>query len=236
MTTNHSSTANEIWAVADLLRGDFKQSQYGRVILPFALLRRLECVLADTKEAVLAKVTVVEAMPIEVQGPLLLREASSDGTPRHFYNTSPMDLSKLGETGTADNLEAYLNAFSDDAREIFEHFRFTEFIQKLDEANLLYLVVKRFANWDLSPAVISNHQMGLAFEELIRKFAESSNETAGEHFTPRDIVRLTTALVFGEDDDVLRRPGVVPASSGPSTTPLRGRVGFSPAGWSISTS
>jgi len=209
MTTNHSSTANEIWAVADLLRGDFKQSQYGRVILPFALLRRLECVLADTKEAVLAKVTAVEAMPIEVQGPLLLREASSDGTARHFYNTSSMDLSKLGETGTADNLEAYINAFSDDAREIFEHFRFSEFIQKLDEANLLYLVVKRFANWDLSPAAISNHEMGLAFEELIRKFAESSNETAGEHFTPRDIVRLTTALVFGEDDDVLLLPGIV---------------------------
>jgi type I restriction enzyme M protein len=124
MTTNHSSTATEIWAVADLLRGDFKQSQYGRVFLPFALLRRLECVLAATKNTVLAKVPEIEAMPIEVQGPLLLREASSDGTPRHFYNTSAMDLSKLGETGTADNLEAYLNAFSDDAREIFEHFRF----------------------------------------------------------------------------------------------------------------
>lgn len=209
MTNNHSSTANEIWAVADLLRGDFKQSQYGRIILPFALLRRLECVLAGTKGAVLAKVIEVEAMPVEVQNALLLREASSDGTLRHFYNTSAMDLGKLGETGTGDNLEAYINAFSDDAREIFEHFRFSEFIQKLDEANLLYLVVKRFAKWDLSPAAISNHEMGLAFEELIRKFAESSNETAGEHFTPRDIVRLTTALVFGEDDDILNRPGIV---------------------------
>ncbi|MEC5129550.1 class I SAM-dependent DNA methyltransferase [Verrucomicrobiales bacterium BCK34] len=209
MTNNHSSTANEIWAVADLLRGDFRQSQYGRIILPFALLRRLECVLADTKDAVLAKAGEIESMPIEIQGPLLLREASSDGTARHFYNTSLMDLSKLGETGTADNLEAYINAFSDDAREIFEHFRFSEFIRALDEANLLYLVIKRFANWDLSPEAISNHEMGLAFEELIRKFAESSNDTAGEHFTPRDIVRLTTALVFGEDDDALNRPGIV---------------------------
>ncbi len=111
--------------------------------------------------------------------------------------------------GTAANLERYVQSFSSDAREIFEHFKFSEFIHQLDAANLLYLVVQRFASWDLSPKAIDNYHMGLVFEELIRKFAESSNETAGEHFTPRDIVRLTTALVFMEDDAVLTRPGIV---------------------------
>jgi type I restriction enzyme M protein len=204
MPPNFSSTANEIWAVADLLRGDFKQSQYGRIILPFALLRRLECVLAPTKARVLAKVPAVAAMPVEAQEKLLLREAG-----QHFYNTSPMDLGKLGETDTARNLETYVQSFSADAREIFEHFKFLDFVHLLDDANLLYLVVQRFAAWDLSPKAIDNYHMGLVFEELIRKFAESSNETAGEHFTPRDIVRLTTALVFIEDDELLTLEGIV---------------------------
>jgi len=204
MPPNFSSTANEIWAVADLLRGDFKQSQYGRIILPFALLRRLECVLAPTKAAVLAKLPAVAAMPVEAQEKLLLREAK-----HFFYNTSPMDLGKLGETDTARNLETYVQSFSADAREIFEHFKFADFIHLLDDANLLYLIIQRFAAWDLSPKAIDNYHMGLVFEELIRKFAESSNETAGEHFTPRDIVRLTTALVFIEDDDLLTREGIV---------------------------
>ena len=204
MPPNFSSTANEIWAVADLLRGDFKQSQYGRIILPFALLRRLECVLAPTKAAVLAKAPAVAAMPVEAQEKLLLREAK-----HFFYNTSPMDLGKLGETDTARNLETYIQSFSPDAREIFEHFKFADFVHLLDDANLLYLVIQRFAAWDLSPKAIDNYHMGLVFEELIRKFAESSNETAGEHFTPRDIVRLTTALVFIEDDDLLTLEGIV---------------------------
>jgi type I restriction enzyme M protein len=204
MPPNFSSTANEIWAVADLLRGDFKQSQYGRIILPFALLRRLECVLAPTKAAVLAKLPAVAAMPVEAQEKLLLREAK-----QHFYNTSPMDLGKLGETDTARNLETYVQSFSADAREIFEHFKFLDFVHLLDDANLLYLIVQRFAAWDLSPKAIDNYHMGLVFEELIRKFAESSNETAGEHFTPRDIVRLTTALVFIEDDELLTLEGIV---------------------------
>jgi type I restriction enzyme M protein len=204
MPPNFSSTANEIWAVADLLRGDFRQSQYGRVILPFALLRRLECVLAPTKPAVLAKLPAVAKMPVEAQEKLLLREAK-----QFFYNSSGMDLSSLGSSDTAADLEKYVQSFSPDAREIFEHFKFSEFIHQLDAANLLYLVVQRFAAWNLSPKAIDNHHMGLVFEELIRKFAESSNDTAGEHFTPRDIVRLTTALVFMEDDEVLTRPGIV---------------------------
>jgi len=204
MSPNFSSTANEIWAVADLLRGDFRQSQYGRIILPFALLRRLECVLAPTKAAVIAKLPSVTKMPVEAQEKLLLREAK-----QFFYNTSPMSMASLGSSDTAANLEKYIQSFSPDAREIFEHFKFADFIHLLDDANLLYLVIPRFSAWDPSPKAIDNYHMGLVFEELIRKFAESSNDTAGEHFTPRDIVRLTTALVFIEDDDLLTRMGIV---------------------------
>lgn len=202
--TNFSSMAAFLWSVADLLRGDFKQSQYGRVILPFTVLRRLECVLAPTKQAVLDKLPVVEKLD-ENAADAILRHASG----QHFYNTSPLDLSKLGETQPRLNLERYIRSFSYDAREIFEHFKFYEFIQQLDDANLLYKVAKKFAEADLSPSSVSNHDMGLIFEDLIRRFAESSNETAGEHFTPRDIVRLTTSLVFADDDAALTKPGLI---------------------------
>lgn len=126
-----------------------------------------------------------------------------------FFNTSPMDLSKLGSTDIESNLLTYVQSFSRDAREIFEHFRFDEFVHALAEANLLFKVVKKVASTDLHPETITNHEMGLVFEELIRRFAEGSNETAGEHFTPRDIVRLTTSLVFMEDDDALTRDGII---------------------------
>ena len=203
---NFSQTAAFIWSVADLLRGDFKQSQYGRVILPFTLLRRLECVLEADKQAVLDANEKVKGMnlPEEAAEKLVLRATS-----HNFYNISPMSLAKLGESGIKDNLDNYIQCFSKDAREIFEHFKFDEFVGLLGDANLLYKVVQKFANTDLSPDAISNHQMGLVFEELIRRFAESSNETAGEHFTPRDIVRLTTSLVFMEDDDALTKEGII---------------------------
>jgi type I restriction enzyme M protein len=207
MSVSSNNLAAESWAIADLLRGDFKQSQYGRIILPFCLLRRLECVLAPTKEAVLAKFEEIKAMnlPEEAQEKMLLRATNG----LSFFNTSKMDLSKLGESGIKANLENYLQGFSKDAREIFEHFKFMEFVGLLNDANLLYKVVQKVRTIDLSPKVISNHDMGLLFEELIRRFAESSNETAGEHFTPRDIVRLTTSLVFMEDDDALQKPGII---------------------------
>lgn len=203
---NFSQTAAFIWSVADLLRGDFKQSQYGRVILPFTLLRRLECVLESDKAAVLAAHVKVKGMnlPEEAAEKMILRETS-----QNFFNVSPMSLDKLGETGIKDNLDNYIQCFSKDAREIFEYFKFDEFVGLLSDSNLLYKVVQKFANTDLSPKAISNHEMGLVFEELIRRFAESSNETAGEHFTPRDIVRLTTSLVFMEDDDVLTKEGII---------------------------
>ena len=212
MPHSHNNLAAFIWSVADLLRGDFKQSQYGRIILPFTLLRRLECVLAPSKAAVLAKYEQVKTMNLPESGKekLLLpatRIAKEQGLT--FFNTSPMDLSKLGQNDIKDNLNNYIQSFSKDAREIFEHFRFDEFIDALNANNLLFKVVQQFRSVDLSPAVVSNHDMGLVFEELIRRFAESSNETAGEHFTPRDIVELTTSLVFMEDDDALTKEGVI---------------------------
>jgi len=206
MTKNFSQTAAFIWSVADLLRGDFKQSQYGRVILPFTLLRRLECVLENTKADVVAESQRIAGMdlPEEAQEKFIIRASK-----HAFYNISPMDLSKMGQSDIKDNLNTYIQSFSKDAREIFEHFKFEEFVGQLADANLLYKVVQKFANTDLSPENISNHEMGFVFEELIRRFAESSNETAGEHFTPRDIVRLTTSLVFMEDDDALTKDGII---------------------------
>ena len=206
MIKNFSQTAAFIWSVADLLRGDFKQSQYGRIILPFTLLRRLECVLVETKDAVVAENQRIaeKGLSEEAQESFLIRASK-----RPFYNTSPMDLSKMGQSDIKDNLNTYVQSFSKDAREIFEHFKFEEFVGQLADANLLYKVVRMFATTDLSPETISNHEMGFVFEELIRRFAESSNETAGEHFTPRDIVRLTTSLVFMEDDDALTKDGII---------------------------
>jgi type I restriction enzyme M protein len=230
MSQTSNNLASESWAIADLLRGDFKQSQYGRIILPFCLLRRLECVLEPTKEAVLAKFQEIQPMnlPEEAHEKMLLRATkttqNSDGL--SFFNTSKMDLSKLGETGIKANLENYIQGFSKDAREIFEHFKFMEFVGLLNDANLLYKVVQKIRTIDLSPKAISNHDMGLVFEELIRRFAEGSNETAGEHFTPRDIVRLTTSLVFMEDDEALTKPGIIRTIYDPTA----GTGGFLSAG------
>ena len=207
MATSFSQTAAYIWNLADLLRGDFKQSQYGRVILPFTILRRLECVLEASKPKVLKEVErlkTLKKLEPEAREKFLFKAAGGS-----FYNTSPMDLSKLGSSDTKSNLLNYVDNFSEGAREIFEHFRFDEFVAKLDEANLLFKIVQKVSTMDLSPGAISNHDMGLVFEELIRRFAESSNETAGEHFTPRDIVRLTTSLVFMEDNEALTEKGII---------------------------
>ena len=194
-----------IWSVADLLRGDYKQSEYGKVILPFTVLRRLDCVLESTKPAVLAELAKRTAAKVNPE-PFLLRKSGT-----LFYNTSPLDLKKLmgDQDHIGENLRAYLQAFSPAVRDIFESFEFHIQIDRLQKASLLYLVTEKFANIDLHPAVVSNNQMGAVFEELIRKFAELSNETAGEHFTPRDAIRLMVNLLFIEDDDALTKPGVV---------------------------
>lgn len=203
-TENHSQTAAFLWSIADLLRGDFKQSQYGRIILPFTLLRRMECVLAPTKDEVIKQTFAQEGRPDSVREMILLRAAG-----QQFFNASPLTLSTLSDTQTAADLMSYVQSFSKDAREIFEHFHFEEFVQQLGNANLLYQVVQRFAATDLSPERISNFGMGIIFEELIRKFAESSNETAGEHFTPRDIVHLSTSLVITDQDHKLAPNSIV---------------------------
>lgn len=194
-----------IWSVADLLRGDYKQSEYGKVILPFTVLRRLDCVLEHTKVAVLAEKHKREGAGLNPEA-FLLR---TTGT--HFYNTSPLDLKKLmgDQDHIAENLRAYIQAFSPAVRDIFENFEFHTQIDKLAKAGLLYMVTEKFTTIDLHPNAVSNAEMGAVFEELIRKFAELSNETAGEHFTPREVIRLMVDLLFIEDDAALRQPGVV---------------------------
>ena len=194
-----------IWSTADLLRGDYKQSDYGKIILPFTLLRRLECVLEPTRDDVLKEFEARKDLNIPLEQ-FLVRKSNNS-----FYNTSNFTLSKLmaDSNNLRDNLESYINSFSANAREIFEKYDFNAQIDKLNDNNLLYLIVEKFSSFDLTPKHVSNHQMGLMFEELIRKFAEQSNETAGEHFTPRDIVRLTTSLLFTLDDEALTKSAVV---------------------------
>jgi type I restriction enzyme M protein len=194
-----------IWSVADLLRGDYKQSEYGKVILPFTVLRRLDCVLESTKGAVLSELERRKKAAVN-PGPFLLRKSG-----QLFYNTSPLDLKKLmgDQDHIGENLRAYMHAFSPEVRDIFERFEFHTQIDRLQKAKLLYLVAEKFATIDLHPDAVSNAQMGAVFEELIRKFAELSNETAGEHFTPREVIRLMVNLIFIEDDDALTKPGVV---------------------------
>ena len=202
---NSTSLSALLWSVADLLRGDYKQSEYGRVILPFTVLRRLDCVLEPTKAAVLAEKEKREKAGLNPE-PFLIQKSG-----QHFVNTSPMDLKKvLGDADhVRENLLAYVRAFSPAVRDIFDAFDFAVQVERLDKAKLLYLVTQRFANFDLHPDAVSNAQMGHVFEELIRRFAELSNETAGEHFTPREVIRLMVNLLFIEDDDGLSKPGVV---------------------------
>ena len=202
---NQQTLSAFIWSVADLLRGDYKQSDYGKVILPFTVLRRLDCVLEPTKAAVLAELAEKTKQGINPE-PFLRRKAGVN-----FFNQSPMDLKKLlGDPDyVALNLTTYIQGFSPEVRDIFERFEFQVQIERLAKSGLLYQVTEKFAQIDLHPEVVSNMQMGLVFEELIRKFAEISNETAGEHFTPREVIKLMVNLIFIEDDDVLSKPGVV---------------------------
>jgi type I restriction enzyme M protein len=202
---NHQSLSAFIWSVADLLRGDYRQSDYGKIILPFTVLRRLDCVLESTKAAVLAEHEEKKKLGLNAD-PFLLRKAKQS-----FYNISPLDMKKLmgDQDHIKENLFSYIQGFSEAVRDIFERFEFYAQIDKLAKSGLLYQVTEKFVNVDLHPDKVSNSQMGLVFEELIRKFAEISNETAGEHFTPREVIRLMVNLLFIEDDQVLAKAGVV---------------------------
>jgi type I restriction enzyme M protein len=205
MASSFNELSSFIWSVADLLRGDFKQSEYGRVILPFTVLRRLDCVLAPTKDAALKEHAARQAAGIAFE-PFVKRKTGLD-----FYNVSSLDMGKLmgDQDNIRANLDSYIQGFAPDVRSIFEHFDFAVTLERLHKARLLYLVTERFAGISLNPERVDNVQMGLVFEELIRKFAELSNETAGEHFTPREVIRLMVNLLFIEDSEALTAPGVV---------------------------
>jgi type I restriction enzyme M protein len=204
--SNSKELANFIWSIADLLRGDYKQSDYGKVILPLTVLRRLDCVLQKSKANVLAKFEQVKTMNIQNLDPILNKVAGYN-----FHNRSLFDFDKLiaDPNNIAANLRNYINGFSEDAREIIEQFEFENQITKLDDNNLLFMVLKRFQETDLNPKRISSMEMGSMFEELIRKFAEISNETAGEHFTPREVIRLMVNLLFINDSEALTQKGIV---------------------------
>ncbi len=203
---SENNLAGFIWSVADILRGDYKQSMYGRIILPFTVLRRLDCILEPTREQVLQEHERLQKEGIEKIAPFL-----TSITGRQFYNTSSLNFSRLLDdpNNIKINLESYLSEFSANARDIFDHFEFQTYIQQLEDRELLYPVTRRFAEVDLHPGVVDNRDMGYIFEELIRRFSELSNETAGHHFTPREVIQLMVDLIFYLDDDALSVPGTV---------------------------
>lgn len=206
---NHHQLSNFIWQIADLLRGPYRPPQYERVMLPMTVLRRFDCVLAPTKPRVLAEYDLYKD---RLQGDALdakLNRAAGEGF--RFHNRSPLDFEKL--KGDPDNLDkhlvSYVKGFSKNVRDIFERFEFATEIEKMREANILYLIVSAFCDVDLHPDAVDNLQMGLLFEDLIRRFNEAANETAGDYFTPREVIRLMVDILFAPDDDILTRPGII---------------------------
>lgn len=200
---NFTDKANFIWSVADLLRGDFKQSEYGKVILPFTVLRRFDCVLAPSKEKILE---LNKSLTIQNKLPVFKKITGND-----YYNISKFDFEKLVDDSLNidTNLRDYINGFSDDVREILDNFEIFTIIDKLKKSNLLYLVIQKFAELDLGVDTVDNLEMGYMYEELIRKFSELSNETAGEHFTPREVIELMVELLFEPDMEELSKDGKV---------------------------
>ncbi len=198
---NQSEMKARIWAVADLLRGPFRRSNYGRIILPFTVLRRFECVLEPHREQILKEYEKAQKkdtpeIPKIIKSRLRLP----------FYNLSKFRLNTLTENTHAD-LNEYMAKFSDEVREIFDYFEFENWIDRLDEVNLLQKVCREFSRFDLRTSHVGNHQMGQIFEHLLYKFAETANDTAGEFYTPRDVVKLSTALVLDRDEKALRTAG-----------------------------
>ncbi|WP_408606965.1 type I restriction-modification system subunit M [Geosporobacter subterraneus] len=201
---NFQDKVNFIWSIAELLRGPYKKEQYGDVILPMAVLRRFDCVLAATKQEVLEKYETLKKSGLQNMDPVLNRISKQE-----FNNTSKYDFEKLlaDPDNIANNLRNYINGFSKNAREIIEHFDFDKQITKLNDNNLLYLVVSEFNKIDLHPDVVSNTEMGYIFEELIRRFSEHGE--AGDHYTPREVIRLMVNILLNEDNDELTQPGLV---------------------------
>lgn len=200
---NFTEKANFIWSVADLLRGNFKQSEYGKVILPFTVLRRFDCVLAPSKEKILE---MNSTLTVSNKAPIFKRVTGHD-----YYNLSRYNFEKLIDdaSGIETNLRDYINGFSDDVKEILDHFEMGGVIERLKKANLLYLIVQKFAELDLAMESVDNLEMGYMYEELIRRFSELSNETAGEHFTPREVIELMVDLLFEPDMEEIIKEGKV---------------------------
>lgn len=209
---NFQQLANFIWSVADLLRGPYRPPQYERVMLPLTVLRRFDAVLAPTKEAVLKRYeTLKDKDPQLVDRVLNELAKDEDGKPLGFHNHSQLDFRKL--KGDPDNigqhLVGYIKGFSENIQKIFERFEFDQEIAKLEEANRLYQVVSQFTEIDLHPRHVDNITMGLVFEDLIRRFNEAANETAGDHFTPREVIRLMVNLLLEPDTQVLTQAGKI---------------------------
>jgi type I restriction enzyme M protein len=203
LSQSHSQIAAFIWSICNLLRGPYKRNEYRKVILPFTVLRRFDCILAPTKDKVLAELPLLYSKSDNIVTESLIRIT---GVP--FYNKSQMDMKKLLDDtdNIAINLQSYINDFSPNVQKIIEYFAFSEQIARLQDANLLYLVLQRFVTdeLDLSPQAVDNMQMGLVFEELIRIGAEQSNEEAGEHFTPREVIKLMVNLLLSPEADLAK--------------------------------
>lgn len=203
---NFNEKVSFIWSVADLLRGPYRPNQYKDVMLPLTVLRRLDCVLEPTKEKVLEKQKSLAGSKFKNIEVILNNVAGPS-----FHNTSPFTFEKLkgDPDNIAANLTQYIKSFSSSAREIINHFGFEEHIAKLDKADRLYQIVSKFSEIDLHPDKVSNIEMGYIFEELIRRFNEASNEEAGDHFTPREVIKLMVNLIFAPDSDILTTRGIV---------------------------
>lgn len=205
---NFQEKANFIWQVADdILRGNFKQHEYGDVILPFVVLRRLDCVLNGSKDEIIETYEKYKKDLDEEQvKPILLKTSG-----KNFYNVSQYDLSRLVQDSKniERNFYNYVNGFSKNVRDILENFQIDKIVSKLNKNDLLFQLVDKFTEIDLHPQKVSNHEMGYIFEELIRKFSEMSNETAGEHYTPREVIRLMVNLLFAEHKDELQGKGLI---------------------------
>ena len=197
--------AEFIWSIADLLRGDYKQSEYGKVILPLTVLRRMDCVSEIDKPELIAEAERYKDMGLDAHQMLM------DARQQDFVNTNPLTFATLlnDPSQLAANLRAYIASFDPHTHEVIDKFNFDEQITRLDNSNLIHQVVSRFADIDLHPDTVSNIEMGYIYEELIRRFSELSNETAGEHFTPREVIQLMVRILFAEDEDELRKPGVI---------------------------
>ncbi|MEF8733292.1 MAG: class I SAM-dependent DNA methyltransferase [Candidatus Accumulibacter meliphilus] len=212
MSTGFQQLANFIWSVADLLRGPYRPPQYERVMLPLTVLRRFDAVLTLSKDAVLKRYAELRAKRIpNIDAVLNNLAKDEDGKPLGFHNHSQLDFHKL--KGDPDNigrhLADYINSFSENVRRIFERFEFEKEIEKLEESNRLYQVVAQFAEIDLHPRTVDNITMGLVFEDLIRRFNEAANETAGDHFTPREVIQLMVNLLLEPDTQVLTQAGII---------------------------